>query len=124
MGLNEIKLGVPIPYPGDCILRQIVGSRISQEITYEGDFYPSEKLLQMGVVDKVLPLKQVLSESIEKAKLLGSLPQKAFVTIKRNRIEITKAQILKSLEEKQQSFLEHWFSTETRERLKEASKKF
>lgn len=124
MGLNEIKLGVPVPYPGDCILRQIVGPRIAQEITYTGDFYPSEELLQMGMVDKVLPLKQVLSESIEKAKFLGSLPQEAFTIIKRNRIEIVEAQILKYLAEKEQSFLKHWFSDEARKRLKEAIKKF
>jgi len=124
MGLNEIKLGVPVPYPGDCILRQIVGARNAQEITYTGDFYPSEKLLQMGMVNKVVPLELVQSEAIEKAKFLGSLPQEAFVTIKHNRIEIVEAQILKYLTEKEQSFLKHWFSAEARKQLEEAIKKF
>ncbi|MHA2244355.1 MAG: enoyl-CoA hydratase/isomerase family protein [Candidatus Hodarchaeales archaeon] len=124
MGLNEIKLGVPVPYPGDCILRQIVGSRNAQEITYTGDFYPSEELLQMGLVDKVVPLKQVISEAIGKAKILGSLPQEAFSMIKRNRMEIVEAQILKNLTEKEQSFLKHWFSAEARKQLEEATKKF
>ena len=124
MGLNEIKLGVPVPYPGDCILRQIVGSRNAQEITYTGDFFPSEELLQMGLVDKVVPLKQVISEAIGKAKILGSLPQEAFSMIKHNRIEIVEAQILKNLTEKENSFLKHWFSTEARGQLKEAIKKF
>lgn len=27
MGLNEIKLGIPVPYPGDCILRHVAGTR-------------------------------------------------------------------------------------------------
>ncbi len=124
MGLNEIKLGVPIPYPGDCILRQIVGSRYAQEITYTGDFYTSEELLRIGLVDKVLPLEQVLSKSIEKAKSLGSLPEEAIKRIKINRIEIVKAQILEFLAEKERIFMEHWFSTEARELLKEAIKKF
>ena len=26
MGVNEVLLGVPVPYPGDCILRYLVGS--------------------------------------------------------------------------------------------------
>ncbi|UCG90665.1 MAG: enoyl-CoA hydratase/isomerase family protein [Candidatus Heimdallarchaeota archaeon] len=124
MGLNEIKLGVPVPYPGDCILRQIVGPRNAQEITYTGDFYPSEKLLQMGMVDKVVPLKQVRNEAIDKAKLLGSSSQGAFAMIKHNRIEIVEAQILKRLTEKEQSFLKHWFSAEARNQLEEAIKKF
>ncbi|MFW9902986.1 MAG: enoyl-CoA hydratase/isomerase family protein [Candidatus Thorarchaeota archaeon] len=124
MGLNEVKLGVPIPYPGDCILRQIVGPRHAQEITYVGDFYPSKELLQMGIVDAVFPLEQVLNKSIEKAKLLGSLPQGAFERIKCNRIELVRAQIIEYLAEKEEIFLEHWFSAEAREHLKEAVKKF
>ena len=124
MGLNEVKLGVPIPYPGGCILEQIVGPRHTQEITYVGDFYPSNELLQRGMVDAVFPLEQVLSKAIEKAKLLGSLPQAAFKRIKRNRIEFVRARIIEYLAEKEEIFLEHWFSVETREHLKEAAKKF
>lgn len=124
MGLNEVKLGVPIPYPGDCILRQIVGSRLAQEITYVGDFYPSTELLQMGMVDDVFPLEQVINKSIEKAKLLGSVPQGAFERIKRNQIEIVRAQIIEYLAEKERIFLEHWFSAEAQEQLNEAVKKF
>ena len=71
MGLNEIKLGVPIPYPADCILRQIVGFRNAREIVDTGEFYLPDKLLQMGMVDLILPLDQLLFKSIEKAKLLG-----------------------------------------------------
>jgi len=44
MGPNEIKLGVPIPYPADCILRSLVGTRNAREITDNGDFYEPEKL--------------------------------------------------------------------------------
>ncbi|UCG00989.1 MAG: enoyl-CoA hydratase/isomerase family protein [Candidatus Heimdallarchaeota archaeon] len=124
MGLNEVKLGVPIPYPGDCILRQAVGSRHAQEITYVGDFYPSDELLKMGMVDNVFPVDQVLNKSIEKAQLLGSLPQGAFERIKRNRIELVRTQIIEYLAEKEEIFLEHWFSAEARERLKEAIEKF
>ena len=124
MGLNEIKLGVPIPYPGDCVLQQIVGPRHAQEITYVGDFYPSNDLFQMGMVDAVFPLEQVFNKAIEKAKLLGSLPQAAFERIKRNRIELVRAQIIEYLAEKEEIFLEHWFSAEARKYLKVAVKKF
>ncbi|MFX0015484.1 MAG: enoyl-CoA hydratase/isomerase family protein [Promethearchaeota archaeon] len=124
MGLNEVKLGVPIPYPGDCILRQIVGPRNAQEITFSGDFYPSEELLQMGMVDKILPIEKVLNESIKKIKALGSLPQEAFKRIKRNQVELVEEQILRNLTDKEDIFINHWFSTEAQDLLKEASKKF
>ncbi len=124
MGLNEIKLGVPIPYPADCILRQIVGFRNAREIVDTGEFYLPDKLLQMGMVDLILPLDQLLVKSIEKAKLLGALSQDAFAMSKRNRVEMVEAQVLAKLKEKERLFLECWYSAETRKRLKEAIAKF
>jgi enoyl-CoA hydratase/carnithine racemase len=124
MGLNEIKLGVPIPYPGDCILQQSVGIRHAREMTSAGEFYQPEELLRMGVVDQVLPLEQVLPKSIEKAALLGAYPPAAFAMIKRNHVEPVEARILASLEEQDKLFIECWYSAEARERLREAIKKF
>ena len=36
MGLNEIKLGVPVPYLADCVLRNIVGSRYARDMMDTG----------------------------------------------------------------------------------------
>ncbi|MFX0093604.1 MAG: enoyl-CoA hydratase/isomerase family protein [Candidatus Hodarchaeota archaeon] len=124
MGLNEIKLGVPIPYPADCMLRELVGVQIAREVTDIGDFYPSDKLLQMGMVDHVFPLEQLQSKAIDKAKLLGTFPAQAFQMIKYNRIERVETQIRRNLAEKEQFFLECWYSEEARALLREAIKKF
>ncbi|MFX0170806.1 MAG: enoyl-CoA hydratase/isomerase family protein [Candidatus Hodarchaeota archaeon] len=124
MGLNEIKLGVPIPYPGDCILRQLVGIKIAREITDIGDFYDAEALLKIGMVDEVIPINQLLSISIERAHKLSSLPLDAFIKIKRNRIEAVENQVRKNIKEKEKQFIESWYMDTTRERLKEAMTKF
>jgi enoyl-CoA hydratase/carnithine racemase len=124
MGLNEIKLGLPVPYPGDRILRQIVGFRIAREIMEIGEFYQPEVSLEMGMVDQVFPSDQVLTKSIERAKLLGNYPAHAYKKIKQNRVENVKDEILKSLEEKQRYFLRCWNNDETQYLLKESIKKF
>jgi enoyl-CoA hydratase/carnithine racemase len=124
MGLNEIKLGVPVPYPADCVLRHIVGARHARTMMDTGEFYPPAELLLMGVVDQVLPSEQVLPQSIEKASSVGTLPQPALAMIKRNRTEAVEAQVLARLEEKMQFFIECWYSDVARERLKEAMAKF
>jgi len=124
IGLNEVKLGVPVPYPGDCVLRHLVGSRNALEIMECGEFYDPEESLQLGMVDQVLPLEQVLPRSIEKAKLLGALPQKAFGMIKCNRVEVVKTQVQKHLLQKEQLFINCWYSDEARERLNDALNKF
>jgi len=124
MGLNEIQLGVPVPYVADCILQQVVGARNAREIAYTGQFYTPEALLQMGLVDRMLPLEQVRQQAIEKAEALGALPPAAFATIKRHHVETVEARILKRLAEKEQVFIERWYSGEARKRLREAMAKF
>ena len=78
----------------------------------------------MGMVDRILPLEQVLQESVEKARSLGALPQESFAMIKHNSVEAVEAQILARLEEKEQFFVERWYSYEAQKRLREAMEKF
>jgi enoyl-CoA hydratase/carnithine racemase len=122
--LNEINLGVPVPYLSDCILRQLVGDRQATEMMYSGNMIPAEEALRMGIVDALLPPEQVLSESIAKAQALGSLPTEAFGAIKANRTRSVAEEIRRRLEEDIQLFIKFWFIEGARERLKEAIKKF
>jgi enoyl-CoA hydratase/carnithine racemase len=124
MGLNEIKLGVPVPYLADRILQSIVGDRYARDTMASGDFYRPEQSLKMGMVDQVLPLEQVLSQAVEKSKLLGSMNQQAYKLIKRNRVETIEAQFLACREEKEKSFLQCWYSHQARLQLKAAIEKF
>jgi enoyl-CoA hydratase/carnithine racemase len=124
MGLNEIKLGVPVPYPADCILRDLVGVRAARDVMEGGEFYPPEALLLMGMVDRICPPEEVLSEAVEKAKTLAALPQEAYAIIKRNRVEPVEEHIWARLEAKERLFVDRWYSEEARERLREAMEKF
>jgi enoyl-CoA hydratase/carnithine racemase len=124
MGLNEVKLGVPVPYPGSCILRDLIGTRHSRELEDFGGFYEPEHALRIGLVDKILPVESVVPSSIETANVLGTMPHQAFQCIKKNRVETTRAHIEKHLVEKEDLFLECWFSEEARHKLKEAMEKF
>lgn len=124
MGLNEIKLGVPVPYVADCVLQDLVGVRNAREIIDGGEFYATEASLRMGMVDQVLPLEQVVAKSIEKIKLAGASNREAFAQSKRARVAPIEAQVLARQEEETQLFMERWYSDEARERLREAMEKF
>jgi enoyl-CoA hydratase/carnithine racemase len=124
MGLNEVKLGVPVPFPADCILRQIVGPRVAREITYSGDFYKPDQLLQLGIVDQVLPEDRVILKATEKAKLLGAYSNDAFRMIKQNHIELVMKQIQDSLNGKENYFIDCWYCDEVRGNLRKAMQNF
>jgi enoyl-CoA hydratase/carnithine racemase len=124
VGLNEVKLGVPVPYVADCILRSIAGGRRAREIMETGDFFPPEQAIGLGMVDKVVDASAVTDEAISKARIMGSLPETAFSVIKRNRLEPIEAEIRGRLGEKEKLFLHCWFSKTARSRLETAVEKF
>jgi enoyl-CoA hydratase/carnithine racemase len=124
MGLNEIKLGLPIPYPADCILRDLAGSRIARLITEGGDFHPPGELLKIGLVDRVVPLEELQSVAIERAATLGAYPLEGYAAIKRDRVERVEAQVAERMEEKERRFMDLWFSPAARALVEAAAEKF
>jgi enoyl-CoA hydratase/carnithine racemase len=124
MGLNEIKLGAPVPYPVDCILRDLIGSRKARQVMEFGEFFGPEVSLQFGMVDQISPPEKVLTASIEKLSQITKNPSKAYTIIKQNRVQPVEAQILSRLEQVRADFADCWYSEETRELLKAAIEKF
>jgi enoyl-CoA hydratase/carnithine racemase len=124
MGLNEIKLGVPLPYPADRILRQIVDDGAARRILDTGDFFPPEDTLAMGLVDGVVPLESVIAKSVERIIAIGASSLDAFRSIKHNRTEPVVIDIQSKLVKREEVFMDMWYSSETREKLEEACKKF
>ena len=124
MGLNEIKLGLPVPYLPDRLLSAVAGVRKAREIMESGEFYPAEKALEMGMVDKILPLENVVKTAVEHVDTLGALPKVGYEMIKRNRVEVIEEQVTARQDEKEAYFIESWYSDEARRCLKEAIKKF
>jgi enoyl-CoA hydratase/carnithine racemase len=124
MGLNEIKLGLPVPYPADCILRDLVDTGTARDVMEGGEFFLPDKSLEMGIVDQVAPLEDVIPKSIEKAKSMGEMPREAFMIIKQNRVENIQTHILQNLSVKEQYFFNCWYSDDAQKLLKEAIAKF
>ncbi len=124
MGLNEIKLGVPLPYPCYLILKDLVGATYIREICEFGDFYLPDRLKIMGLVDSVQPANEVFPISMEKAKILGSYSPSAFSLIKRDRVEVVEELVKWNLESKEKEFVNLWYSKEVRNKLFEAAKKY
>ncbi len=124
MGLNEIKLGVPVPYLAECILQSITGNRVARDVVESGEFFTSEVLLQQGFVDEIAPQAKVVTHAMAKAALLAQMPPEAYRRIKENRTEQVEVRIRAKWEERQQAFIELWYSEDARKRLWEAMKKF
>ena len=124
IGLNEVKLGVPVPYLADLMLRQIVGDRSATDIVYRGEFMASSKAKQIGLIDEVLPQDGLENRALEKIAEIASLPQPAFSAIKANRVEAIRLRYEENYKSKNEIFLDCWFSPSVQDLLTEAAEKF
>jgi enoyl-CoA hydratase/carnithine racemase len=124
IGLNEIKLGVPVPYLADMILRQIVGERAATRMMYSGEFISLADAASIGLIDETCPAERLKQTAIERVAGLAALHAQAFSAIKTNRIEGIKNNYKKNSRSKNEIFLDCWFSESTQKTLKTASQKF
>jgi enoyl-CoA hydratase/carnithine racemase len=124
IGVNESKLGVPVTGLADSILRQLVGVRQARDVICRGDLYGPQEALLMGMVDKVLPLEEVVLAAIEKVKALGEMSPPAFAMNKAYRVRDIAAQVLSHLEEDEGAFVREWYTPLARKNLKEVMEQY
>lgn len=124
LGLNEIKLGIPVPYLADLILRQIVGDRAATEMLYGGEFLSVSEAKDIGLIDEVIAEKSVEEKAIEKITELTAHSNSAFSAIKASRVEAIHLSYEKNNKLKNEIFVNCWFSEPVQELLNEASRKF
>ena len=121
MGLNEIKLGVPVPYIAECILKDLIGISRTRYVSETGEFFTPKELLQIGLIDEVVPEHALKDHATDKINKIAS---HAYAKIK----EIRNEQIIERFEKNHQrttkDFVKLWYSPFTREKLVEAMKKF
>jgi enoyl-CoA hydratase/carnithine racemase len=124
IGLNGIKLGVPIPYLPDLILRQIAGDQVASDMLYLGEFVESSDAWEKGLIHDVFPKPEVEAKALDMVVNLSKLPPRALAAAKANRIDVIRTRYEKNFKARNEEFLDCWFSACARELLKEAAKKF
>jgi enoyl-CoA hydratase/carnithine racemase len=124
MGLNEVKLGVPVPYLADLLLRQIVAEAPANRLLFAGEFLTTADAAGIGLVDETAPAEEMEACAGEKIAALAALPADALSAIKENRTEGAARRYKKRGGEKDERFLDCWFAAATRPLLEEAAKTF
>jgi len=83
LGLPEIKLGV---YPGSgglIRLPRLIGESRAKEIMFLGTFISAEQALNWGLLNRMVPGKDVVKSAVEFASELANRPAKAIQIMKR-----------------------------------------
>ncbi len=124
IGLNEISIGVPVPYLADRMLRQTVGDRVATEMEYGGKLVGPEEAKAVGLVDGLFPDGEVESGAIAAITRFTAVTAPAFSLTKRHRTREIPAEFNAVRQELNRAFMECWFAPATQALLKEAAAKF
>jgi enoyl-CoA hydratase/carnithine racemase len=124
IGVNEIRLGLPVPYLADMILRQIVGDRAATRMLYTGEFLSLADAASIGLIDATCSAERLRSTATEKITGLAAFDTRAFSAIKMNRIEVIRGSYERNGTTKNEIFLDCWFSESTQKILKATAEKF
>ena len=124
IGLNEIQIGLPVPYLADLMLRQVVGDRAATEMEYLGALLMPEEAQAAGVVDGVCSEDEVEARALAHIEAVAALPPSGFPLTKQHRVKDMAAQFLAGRESINQAFMDCWFMPSTQALLKEAATKF
>ncbi len=117
VGLNEIRVGVPLPFGMALILRESVPSSRLEEVALLGRNYTDEDAVRAGIVHEVLPEDGFERTCRERLEEMAAKDPLAFATTKRYLRAATVGWIRDHDERLRPEFLDCWFSEGTRKRM-------
>lgn len=124
VGLNEVPLGVPVPYLADLMFRQIAGDRTATAMGYAGTLIDVAQAHQKGIVDSTHPTETVETAAVQAIRTLADLPASALAATKAHRVATIAEQYARQRREKNEAFLDCWFNPDTQALLEAAARKF
>ena len=118
IGLNEVRVGLPMPFGIAEALTGIVGRRQAELMCMSGRLLPPEEALEIGLVDRVVDPKEVVPEAVRWCEELVRLPSRAVRETRRN----LRRNLVESIELTRTSdvekFTREWFRPEVQAPLK------
>jgi len=77
IGLNEVRIGLPMPSVIADALARVVGQRNADVLCLTGQLLAPDEALAVGLVDRVVPLDQVVDQAVQWCTELTQLPTRA-----------------------------------------------
>lgn len=119
IGLNEITFGASVFAGITEILKFCVGSKNAATILYSGTLYSPQEALELGLIDQIAVLANLLEEAVKTAEDLAQKNAAAFKSIKNLLRQTVADEIFKKETSSIHEFVDIWYAEETRANLKE-----
>ena len=117
IGLNEVRVGLPVPPNILFMLETIVGARRASLLASSGAMLSPDQALEAGLVDEVAEPEAVVSAAVGWAEQMLALPPMAMNTTRL----AAKAGIIERAQRNETyaaTAADHWFSSETQQMMR------
>ncbi len=122
--LNEVQIGVPVPYLAHLLLARLVGDRAVREIEWCSRFVEPAEARELGILDGLAAAGELEGQALEEVRRLARLPRQALLVTRRHRNRRLIAEFQARRASLNREFLDCWFSPLARELLAAAARKF
>ena len=112
IGLNEVRVGLPVPAVIHAALKRLVGERQAERLCVQGLLIPPAEALRIGLVDQVLPMEQVIPAALGWCRSLLALPSQAMAATRKLARADLSAAVLQLGERSHADLMNVWFSSE------------
>jgi enoyl-CoA hydratase/carnithine racemase len=125
IGLNEVKVGVPLPWSVTVLLRAAVPAPALGRIALLGRNFTDEEALAVGLADELAPDEAPFEEScLARLQEFAEKDARALATTKRWLREPLLEEMKEHEPERVRVFLDGWFAPATQERIRAAAAAF
>ncbi|MEQ1723351.1 MAG: enoyl-CoA hydratase-related protein, partial [Pseudobdellovibrio sp.] len=114
-GLPEVSLGLIPGFGGTVRLTRAVGIRKARELTFSGEMINSAQALQMGLVNHVVPLAELMPTATKKIEMILSRSPLAVAEAKKSINQAFDLETEQALENEAQIFGTLFNSADTKE---------
>lgn len=118
IGLNEVRIGIPVPEVVAAALARAVGPRHAEALCQTGRLLTPPEALRVGLVDEVVPAERVVPAAVEWCLELTGLPNHALRgtrrTVRRDLVDVVR----RSRDRDVESLAREWFRPEVQEPLR------
>jgi 3,2-trans-enoyl-CoA isomerase len=83
IGLNEVRVGLPMPPVIHAVLARLVGAHAAERLCVSGEMVTAEEALRIGLIDEIAAPEVVIERAVARAQELVALPRRAMGATRR-----------------------------------------
>jgi Delta3-Delta2-enoyl-CoA isomerase len=118
MGLNEVQVGIPLPSVILAALRRLVGPHQAERLAVSGSLISPQEALDLGWIDDIAPLDEVIERACQWCESLLVLPSDAMTKTRRQARADLVAIFDRGLEAELDEVIANWWNPSTQEALR------